>query len=65
MGILWFTACQSAKGTQTGYGAMPAMPQQGEDGCKECTLNTGENTCRMITQTQVQCFNAMQNAITQ
>jgi hypothetical protein len=39
MGILWFTACQPAKGTQTGYGAVPAMPQQGEDGCKECPLN--------------------------
>jgi hypothetical protein len=38
MGILWFTACQPAKDTQAGYGSMPEMPQQGEDGCKECTL---------------------------
>ena len=41
MGVLWFTACQPATGTQTGYSAMPAMPQQGEDGCKECTLKKG------------------------
>jgi len=40
MGILRLTACQPAKGTQTGYGAMPAMPYQGEAGCKECTLTT-------------------------
>ena len=39
MGILWFTACQPAKGTQTGYGSMPAMSQQGKDGCKECALD--------------------------
>jgi hypothetical protein len=38
MGIFWFTAWQPAKGTQTGYGAMPAMPHKGEAGCKECTL---------------------------
>ena len=39
MGILWFAACQPAKGTQTGYGSMPAMSYKGEDGCKECALN--------------------------
>ena len=38
MGIFWFTAWQPAKGTQTGYGAMPSMPHKGEAGCKECTL---------------------------
>jgi len=43
MGILWFTACQPAKGTQTGYGSMPAMPQQGKDGCKECALTKSKN----------------------
>jgi len=42
MGVLWFTACQPATGTQTGYSAMPAMPQQGEDGFKECTLKKEE-----------------------
>jgi len=64
MGILWFTACQPAKGTQAGYGSVPAMSQQGEDGCKECTLTKSKNTGRMDTETDVQCFNALQHAIT-
>jgi hypothetical protein len=40
------------------------MPQQGEDGCKECTINQSNNTCWIDTEIDVQCFNALQHAIT-
>ena len=43
MGIFWFTACQPAKDTQTGYGSMPAMSYPGQDRCKECTITQSQN----------------------